>query len=237
MPNRQILVMVMARAREQCAGVQGAPLPYCAPEEVCSPAQRTPGPVLHICTSHSHTTRRLPQVSQPVQLKCSLLCAGLWWPCSVWRGVVTFKHVNNAAVKPSRRWRGGGGTHHSSAGLPAAPGPCTTPPYPATSPHSATLFVRLRWSRRGAARSRSPGLLNKTSFIIIQSEGEYINYLIGVRICAGGRLARPGDGSLTAECWGEQRPPAAGPPPPPRRPRCCCQLLRNSARKCGAATF
>ena len=67
----------------------------------------------------------------------------------------------------------GGGTHHSSAGLPAAPGPCTTPPYPATSPHSATLFVRLRWSRRGAARSRSPGLLNKTSFIIIQAEGEY----------------------------------------------------------------
>ena len=153
--------------------VQGAPLPYCAPEEVCSPAQRTPGPVLHMYLHSPHTTRRLPQVSQPVQFKCSLLCAGLRWPCSVWRGVVTFKHGNNAAVKPSRRWRGGGGAHHSSAGLPAAPGPCTTPPYPATSPHSATLFVRLRWSRRGAARSRSPGLLNKTSFIIIQSEGEY----------------------------------------------------------------
>ena len=62
------------------------------------------------CASYHHTTRRLPQVSQPVQFKCSLLCAGLRWPCSVWRGVVTFKHVNNAAVKPSRRWRGGGGT-------------------------------------------------------------------------------------------------------------------------------
>ena len=114
-------------------GVQGAPLPYCAPEEVCSPAHtRTCASYLH---SHSpHTTRRLPQVSQPVQFKCSLLCAGLRWPCSVWRGVVTFKHVNNAAVKPSRRWRGGGGAHHSSAGLPAAPGPCTTPPYPARTP-------------------------------------------------------------------------------------------------------
>ena len=95
-------------------GVQGAPLPYCAPEEVCSPAQRTPGAMLHICT-HTHTTRRLPQVevSQPVQFKCFLLCAGLRWPCTVWRGVVTFKHRNNAAVKPSpaitrpqvERWR------------------------------------------------------------------------------------------------------------------------------------
>ena len=131
--NRQILVMVMAWARRGgevlVQGVQGAPLPYCAPEEVCSPAQRTPGPVLHICT-HTHTTRRLPQVSPPVQFKCSLLCAGLRWPCSVWRGVVTFKHVNNAAVKRSpaitrpqvERWRRHI-THQQDSQLPLVPAP------------------------------------------------------------------------------------------------------------------
>ena len=111
--------------------VQGAPLPYCAPEEAWSPAQRTPGPVLHICTHTSpHTTNRLPQVSQPVQFKCSLLCAGLRWPCSVWRGVVTFKHVNNAAVKPSpaitrpqvERWRRHI-THQQDSQLPLVPAP------------------------------------------------------------------------------------------------------------------
>ena len=71
----------------------------------------------------------------------------------------------------------------------------------------------------------------------VRSQKANINYLIGVRICAGGHLAGPGDGGLTSGVLGDQRPPGAGPRPPPRRPRCCCQLLRNSARKCGAANF
>ena len=78
MPNRQILVMVMAGARrggEVLVHTVRAPLPYCAPEEVCSPAQRTPGPVLHIITQPGVCHKFLSQFSLNV-LCCVLACGG-----------------------------------------------------------------------------------------------------------------------------------------------------------------
>ena len=83
--NWQLLVVVTAgdkRGGEALVhSVQAAPLQNCAPEEVCSSAQRTPGAMLPSHLTSPHTTRRLPQVSQPVEFKCSLLCAGSRWQC------------------------------------------------------------------------------------------------------------------------------------------------------------
>ena len=96
-------------------------------------------------------------------LCCVLACGGSAGQCSIarcgniltWRQCSSYHQVEEAHI-----------THQQAETPQLPPAPLLRP----ALPHSAALFVRLRWSRRGAARSRSPGLLNKTSFIIIQSE-------------------------------------------------------------------